>query len=217
MTFDIEYHDDETHEFGPDGTNDVLPSHFTHFEVGVEVDVAVVADRTVVVTRVVLGDVASRQLVQAGSSIVSVDCVATPRFDEARAALNAATTRRATPMPVLDGALAPPRRCTVVVLRRPVPQSAARGWARPSCFRSSPSIWRDDVVESFDAIVKQPAFQRRGQAVFDELKKIYGNALDDDGKCVLPAVKDVENWILNAWKRAQKKYERLRKIRRRAF
>jgi hypothetical protein len=203
VTYDIEYIDDETHEYGPDGTNDVLPSHFTHFEIGVEVDVAVVGSRTAVVTRVVLGGVASRQLVPVGSSIVSVDGIATPRFDEARTALCAATTRRAKPVPVVDGVL-PPRRCTIVILRRPVPQSAARGWARPCCFRSSPFIWRDDVVKSFDEIIKQPAFQRRGQAVYEELKKYYGYALDDDGKCVLPSMKDVENRMLNAWKRAQK-------------
>ena len=51
--FNIEYIDDETHVFEADG--DVLASHFTHFEVGVEVDVAAVAACAAVVTNIVLG------------------------------------------------------------------------------------------------------------------------------------------------------------------
>ena len=200
LTFDIIYVDDETHEFSSD--SDVLPSHFTHFEIGAEVAVAVVAGREAVVKSCVLGGAASRLLVPVGGVIVNVDGVATPRFDMAVVALETATRRRATV--VADLAMSPPRHCTVVVMRRPAPPPPVRGWARPCCFRASAFVWRDDIVQSFDDIVKQPAFERRGQAVFEELKKIYGYALDDEGKCVLPSMKDVENRMINAWKRKEK-------------
>ena len=200
--FNISYVDDVTHMFMPDG--DVLASHFKHFELGAEVDVAEVEQRAAMINSVVLGGSASRELVPVGCTIVSVDSVPTPRVGDALTALVYATSLRGTPAPPTAATGSTPLRCTVVVLRRPAPQSPVRGWARPCCFRRKPFHWRDDIASAFDDLIKQAGFARRGQAVFEELKKRFGYALDESGKCVLPSLKDVENRMLSSWKRSEK-------------
>ena len=224
----IEYVDDVYHNFVDDVT---LGSHFKHLFIGSADEVPMVAMRAAIVTSIVLGGAASRACysIGVGCTIVSVDGKETPHFVEARAALEAGTVMRAAaaaapplvacpppstpaidaPLPEADAPLrlasSTPRRCTVVVLRRPPPTPKVRAWARPCCATAPAFVWREDVVVAFNALLNEPANKRRFQSVHSQLAARFGRKLDvETGMCVMPSMSDVEKRMIRHWKATKK-------------
>ena len=64
--------------------------------------------------------------------------------------------------------------------------------------------WDSDVSELFDKIIEDPAFARRGQAVYRELKNTYKTQLSQSGVPKMPSLKAVEARMLLVWKKKKK-------------
>ena len=187
-TVKIEYTDD----------GGVFDSHFSHIEVGtVTEDVVVLDTRRAVIKARTTGGAAHRFSVLAGigdpigRTICSVGGVSTESYAKATTELRRAMSSGALPI-------------DVVLRRAPPPATSLRGQARSAAHRRTPHVWHDDVAETMDELMKNPANQRRNAAVYDKLKATYGHALGDDGRLKLPPRKDVDARMLNLWKKRQK-------------
>ena len=165
-----------------------FPCHYTQLELGVNF-----ADETpggpAVVESLSVDGAARRQIVHVGCTVVRVGDVETPTLASAQAQLDAAAPSNDKPL--------------TVVLRRPAPKAQSwRGAARSAANRRPPHEWHENVTARCDALLEDPRFARRSNAVYEALKVDFGHATEN-GKCLLPPLKDVEARMLTAFKKKQ--------------
>ena len=132
---------------------------------------------------------AAQALLYEGCRLVSVNGVATPTLSSVLLQLRQNEPRN---------------RATKFVLRRPPPEPPNRGCARMTQNKGNTRKWDSDVSELFDKIIEDPAFARRGQAVYRELKNTYKTQLSQSGVPKMPSLKAVEARMLLVWKKKKK-------------
>ena len=171
------------------GEDGVLPSHYSHLEVGAASDdVAVLNARPAVVKKRDLGGQAHRQRVPLGGTIVSVAGERAPSFATANRLINDHATAAETPL--------------VIAIRRPEPTQRSRRGSARSAQNARPShVWQDDVREAFDKILEDPAMERRSDHVETSLHALFPHALTADNKPKVPSLKEIDAYMINAFKK----------------
>ena len=113
------------------------------------------------------------------------------------------TSALASAQAQLDAAAPSNGKSLTVVLRQPAPK--AQSWrraARSAANRRPPHEWHKNVAARCGALLEDPRFARRRNAVYEALKVGFGHATEN-GKYLLPQIKDVEARMLTAFKKKQ--------------
>ncbi|KAH8077344.1 hypothetical protein JL720_10068 [Aureococcus anophagefferens] len=169
-------------------------SHFSHVEIGtrppssgdVDDQTLQTSHEPAVVASVEPPGAAAAALVQVGFEVVDVGGTAAPTYSRAKELLEHAA------------------RPISVTFRRPAPAVVLRGAARKTVCARPSHHWNEEVAGRLDALLFDPANQRRYENVYNALKSEFEFRVDDERRPLLPPRKAVETRMLNIWKKTKK-------------